>query len=254
VSVSTDDAARQIYDRLWADASERLVSGAISIDQHLAEREADRRRGVTLIARPGPTVRPQLAELIGELRAQEPEQHFYRPDELHVTIMTLVSASETFDLSGTPLADYEAILAELFARSCPLRINFRGVTASPGAVLVQGFVAGDRLNQLREEIRRELEHAGLGENLDTRYRIVTAHATIMRFRAPLRAPQQLAARLGAARERDFGSTLVERIDFVFNDWYMSHDRVRALATYQLRTKNKEQRTNSYEPRTENREP
>jgi 2'-5' RNA ligase len=228
------DGARQIYDRMWADARERLASGAAAIDRQLAEREADRRRGITLIARPGPAAGARIAELIDELRAQEPEQHFYRPGELHVTVMTLVSASESFDLSRTPLAAYEAILAGLLACNCPFRINFRGVTASPGAVLVQGFVAGDHLNQLREQIRRNLEHAGLGQGLDTRYRIATAHATIMRFRAPLRDPQQLAARLGAARERTFGSTLVDRIDFVVNDWYMSHDRVRALASYPLR--------------------
>ena len=246
--MSTNDAARQIYDQLWADASVRLAAGAVAIDRHLAEREADRRRGITLIARPGPAAGARIAELIGELRAQEPEQHFYRPDELHVTVMTLVSASETFDLSHTPLAAYKAILAGLFARSCPFRINFRSVTASPGAVLVQGFVAGDRLNQLREEIRRELERAGLGESLDARYRIVTAHATIMRFRAPLRDPRQLAAQLCAARERTLGSTQVDPIDFVFNDWYMSHDRVRVLATYPLRA------DTNREPRTENREP
>jgi 2'-5' RNA ligase len=231
--MSTRDAAQQVYDQLWAEISERLAIGAVAIDHHLSKREADRRRGITLIARPGPQAAARIAGLIGELRAQEPEQYFYRPDELHVTVMTLVSASDSFDLSRTPLAAYQSILAEQLAQLCPFRIDFSGVTASPGAVLVQGFVEGDRLNQLREAIRRELGRAGLGESLDTRYRIVTAHTTVMRFRSPPRDPQQLAERLRAARERDFDSTLVDRLDFVFNDWYMSHDRVRVLATYPL---------------------
>jgi 2'-5' RNA ligase len=232
--VPTDDAARQVYDRLWDEINERLAAGAVAIDRHLLEREADRRRGITLIARPGPQAAARIAGLIGELRAQEPEQYFYRPDELHITIMTLVSASDSFDLNHTPLAAYQSILAGLLAQFCPFRIDFRGITAGPGAVLVQGFVESDRLNQLREAIRCDLGRADLGENLDTRYRIVTAHTTVMRFRAPLRDPQQLAVRLRAARERDFDSALVDRLDFVFNDWYMSRDRVRVLATYPLR--------------------
>jgi len=231
--MSSGDVARQVYDQLWAEIGERLAAGAVAIDRHLSEREADRRRGITLIARPGPQATERIAGLIGELRAQEPEQYFYRPDELHVTVMTLVSASDSFDLSRTPLAAYQLILAGLLAQFRPFRIDFRGVTAGPGAVLVQGFAEGDRLNQLRETLRRALGRAGLGESLDTRYRIVTAHTTVMRFRAPLRAPQQLTMRLRAARKRDFDSTPVDRLDFVYNDWYMSHDRVRVLATYPM---------------------
>jgi 2'-5' RNA ligase len=228
------DAAQQVYDRMWAEASERLAAGAITIDRQLVERGADRRTGISLIARPDRAAATQIAELLNELRAQEPEQHFYRLDELHITILSLISASATFDLSRVPLAAYKAILAELFAQSCPFQIEFKGITASPGAVLVQGFIEGDHLNQLRQAIRCALERSGLGESLDTRYRIVTAHMTAVRFRAPLRDPQQFAARLAGVREGVFGSTLVDRIDFVFNDWYMSHDRVRVLATYPLK--------------------
>src|SRR6185295_16432147 len=115
--MSSDDAAQQIYERLWAETSGPLATGAITLDKQLVERAADRRRGITLIARPGPAAITRIA----------------------------------------------------------------------------GFVEGDRLNQLREAIRSALGRAGLGESLDARYRIVTAHATIMRFRVPLRNPPQLAA-------------------------------------------------------------
>src|SRR5262245_11622667 len=104
------DAAQQIYDQMWAEASERLTAGTVTIDPHLSARQDDRRTGITLIARPGPAVTRQIARLLDELRAQEPEQHFYRPDELHVTVMTLISASESFSLSHTLLAAYQVIL------------------------------------------------------------------------------------------------------------------------------------------------
>jgi 2'-5' RNA ligase len=128
---------------------------------------------------------------------------------------------------------YRSVFAELFERIHRFRIIFRGITASAGAVLIQGYVEGDYLNKIRDMIRSELQCAGLAENLDVRYKIATAHSTIMRFRSQPRDIQKLIARLHTARDCDFGSTMVDQIDFVFNDWYMSHDRVEVLATYHL---------------------
>ena len=39
--------------------------------------------------------------------------------------------------------------------------------------------------------------------------------------------------LDAARTRDLGTFRVEQVEFVFNDWYMSHDVVRVLETFDL---------------------
>jgi 2'-5' RNA ligase len=232
-SDTPNNTVAQVYDQLWDEASARFAAGAPQLDRHLLCRAADQRNGITLIARPSADVLEQIGELAAELRALEPEQYFYRPDELHITVLTLVSASESFQLERAPLARYHAALGELFGRARPFRIRFRGVTASPSAVLIQGYVDDDYLNQLRQAIRRELGRVGLADSLDTRYRIVTAHATIMRLRAQPRDLAKLARLVGAARERDFGSARIDRIEFVANDWYMAHDRVKLLACYSL---------------------
>ena len=228
-------AASQIYDRLWEEALCQFAAGEAQIDTHLLHRQADRRTGITLIARPSAEVVERIAELATELRAIEPEQYFYQPDELHVTVMSLISASESFDLNQAPIAAYQAVLGELFSQARPFTIRFRGVTASSDAVLIQGYVDDDYLNQLREAIRWRLGGAGLAGSLDTRYRIVTAHTTMMRFRARPHHLPSLVRQLRLAREREFGSALVERIDLVVNDWYMANDRVQLLACYPLQS-------------------
>ncbi len=74
---------------------------------------------------------------------------------------------------------------------------------------------------------------GLAEALDRRYRIVTAHSTILRFaRQPQNLPE-LVQFLQAARARDFGTFEIDHVDFVLNDWFMSHDKVVVLARYPL---------------------
>jgi len=229
----TSSIEQPVYERMWAEAAGRFARGQVQVDQHLLRRAADRRTGITLIARPSAATIARVGELVAELRGQEPGQYYYRPDELHITVLTLVSASESFALGQAPIAAYQAALGHIFEHASPFRLHFRGVSASPGAVVIQGYADGDRLNLLREPIRQALARAGLAGGLDTRYRIVTAHTTFMRFQAQPADLARLARQLRAARERDFGSTLVERIEFVANDWYMSHDRVQVLAAYHL---------------------
>ncbi len=35
------------------------------------------------------------------------------------------------------------------------------------------------------------------------------------------------------RNRDFGISEINRVDFVINDWYMSYDKVRVLDSFRL---------------------
>lgn len=206
----------------------------VEVDPYLQQLEDDRRRGISLVVRPEPQVSQRFFALLNRIRQLEPDQYFYRPGEFHVTVMTLVSSSVGFSLDGKEVEAYHSVFARLFKQWRPFFIRFRGLTASPAAVLAQGYADNDYLNQLRAAIRRELGLVGLAGSLDTRYRIVTGHVTLIRFRSQLRDSGRLLALLGAAREQDFGTSQVSQVDFVENDWYMSEDKVRVLRRYALR--------------------
>jgi hypothetical protein len=92
------------------------------------------------------------------------------------------------------------------------------------------------LNDLRTATRQALQPAGLAETLDARYKIITAHVTLMRFKTPPRDLSRLAAALTAAHQRNFGVSVIKQLEFVVNDWYMSQDKVQLVATYPLRPK------------------
>lgn len=226
--------SQQVYDRLWAEATASLAGGTVKVDPHLQQLEGDRRRGISLIARPGREVSQQFSAMIDSIRQHEPDQYFYRPGDFHVTVMTLISAAVQFDLAQAAVETYHSVFARLFNQHRPFIIRFRGLTASPAAVLAQGYVDDNYLNRLRAAIRQELRTVGLAGSLDTRYRIVTSHVTLMRFRSQPRNSQRLLALLGAARRQDFGAAHVSQVDFVENDWYMSEDKVRVLRPYPLR--------------------
>ena len=148
-------------------------------------------------------------------------------------MLTLVRAAEGFDLGKVPVGVYDRVSRGLFPRFHPFHIRFHGISATAESMLAQGYVEDDDLNAIRDAVRRELAGVNLAHLLDVRYRVVAAHSTVMRYRAPLRDPARLPAALSAARDRDFGTDVVDRVYFVVNDWYMSCRRLKVLAEYPL---------------------
>ena len=64
--------------------------------------------------------------------------------------------------------------------------------------------------------------------------LVTAHMTLVRFATPLREPERFVAALAAARQSDFVSTTVGRLERVFGDWFHTAAFEQLIASFQLR--------------------
>jgi 2'-5' RNA ligase len=222
------------YDEIWEKAEAAFAANAVSLDGHLLDKAQDRRRGATLLIRPSAAVAGSIAEVLAEIAASEPRQYYYGPQELHVTVLSLFTGTEQPQPFFAELPRYREAIDGILAATPYFTIRFDGLTASPAAVLVQGFPEDRTLHDLREALRTAIHAIGLGQNLDRRYRISTAHMTAARFCRPLRDPAGLAGLLRSRRRYDFGVSRVEAIELVQNDWYMSHDRVVPLHTYALR--------------------
>lgn len=228
-----NESLQDQYDSIWAGAQEAFHAGAPALDMQLLDKTGDRRRSATLLIRPAPAVTARVAETLDQLAAMEPGQYYYRPDELHVTVLSLWTGTPEPEPYFAKLATYCAAIEKALAGVRPFSIDFDGLTASPAAVLVQGFPRSLALNDLRDRLRSEIGAAGLGHTLDGRYRISAAHMTAVRFCRPPQDLPRLAAVLQTLRRCPFGATHVAELQLVANDWYMSHDRVRVLATYPL---------------------
>lgn len=225
-----------VYETLWQQALTHFLNGQVEIDDFLAGRRPDHRLGLTIIARPSPEVTDHLTAVIRRVAEVEPEQYFYRPGDLHFTILSLFTATEQWQPYFLHLPEYLAAVDEVLTQTRRFTIALRGVTATPGAVLAQGFPCDETLSELRNRLREALHRHHLGHGLDARYRIVTAHLTMMRFRRQPVALPQLMALLQAYREYPFGETPIEALYVVKNDWYMTAEKVEVLAAYRLLSK------------------
>jgi 2'-5' RNA ligase len=197
------------YDAMWARAIDAVAAGAIDIDPQLTK-GPDPRRGLTLIARPGPALAARFDHLLDALTDAEPDQYRCAAADMHVTMLSLITVADHPSPELARLDDYHAAVDAALAGIGPFAIDFTGITVSRAAVVAQGFPRDATLATLRERLRRELHARGCDASLDVRYRLVTAHATLLRFAAPL------------------GALRVDEVELVVNDWYMSSGSLRRV--------------------------
>jgi 2'-5' RNA ligase len=231
--MSATSPADGIYDRLWAEAESAFQSGRVEVDPYLDNRANDRRLGLTVIGRPKPAVSERFISFLNQVKRIAPEQHFYRGDEFHLTILSLFTATEAFEPHWENRAAYRAAVDQALQAGQAFAVRYQGITASKSAVMIQGFSTGPQLNQLRNKLRQALRDASLGGGLDERYAIDTAHTTALRFKSRPVNPAGLLALLRQYRTTDFGTSSFSELQLVKNNWYMSHDRVAVLARYSL---------------------
>lgn len=224
---------RAHYDAMRAAALPQLARGGAELDALLDAGPADTRRGLTLLARPPALVAAALAPVLAELRSLEPTQYYYPTADLHLTVLSLLSCAPGFTLAAIEPGAYCRLVAEALRDMPPLRLVFDGLTASPGGILLQGFPQDEGLAELRARLRTVFQHSGLVQSIDHRYRLQTAHLTLVRFRRPLHSPAQLATMLSQYRQYYFGEAELDALELVFNDWYQRASHTVLLEKYRL---------------------
>ena len=225
--------AAPTYERLWRATVPAFGRNEFKVDHHLTNKSGDSRRGLTLAFRPCEAVKEAVERFRRELSAAAPGQYFYHPDELHVTVLAIIPGSEDWREKMPHLAACQTIIDPVVRRYRKFTVSFRGVTASPGAVMIQRFPKGDTLAGIRDSLREMLLREGLGDQLDARYKINTAHLTLMRFSHGATDGRRLLDLLEANRTVDFGETEVAGLKLISGDWYASANIVRTVQEYQL---------------------
>jgi 2'-5' RNA ligase len=221
------------YDQLWSSHADLVSVGKINIDPILANKGSDHRRGYTVIARPSATTCESVTSFIHQLRVLEPNQYYYDPAELHVTILSLFTATNDFERNAAQFDLYREAVDAALAHVPEFSLEFRGIALTQDALMIQGFPDSAVLNDTREALRKELHLRHLGAGVDGRYRLETAHMTVVRFQNPLISGHALVQFLENFRNHSFGRTQVGEVQLVQNDWYMSRSIVEILKRYQL---------------------
>ncbi len=220
------------YDALREAALPRLACGEVELDP-LIDSAQDTRRGITLLTRPPAHITAAIAEMMADFRLTEPEQYYYPPADIHLTILSIISCYPNFKLNEIDPATYSSTLRQIIQLIPAFRITYQGLTTSTGGILVQGFPQSNGLDELRSAIRFAFQNYDFQHSIDSRYKIHTAHSTIIRFKKSLRSPLNLLAKLKKYEHHFFGVFEVNKLELVYNDWYQRAENTVVLDEYLL---------------------
>ena len=221
------------YDQLHKKSSEAILSGNYSTDSDI-QNESDSRFGITLLIRPNEEIKANIQLFLNELQEIDPTQYYYPDSDIHITVMSIISCSEEFSLNQISPNDYIEMICKSMVDVDRIRIQFKGVTASSSAIMIQGFPTDETLNNLRDKLRENFKNSTLQQSIDSRYTISAAHSTVMRFQEKLQNPEKLIEITEKFRDFDFGELTVKKLELVYNDWYQRKGNTKILGEFGLR--------------------
>ena len=219
------------YTNLYHDAVNKIKTDTYETDRLMDV--PDRRFGLTLITHPAFSVRNNIQQFLDELKVAEPDQYYYRDSDIHVTILSIISCYVGFDLSQVSVNDYIELIKKSIAGQQRFEIIFRGVTASPSCVMIQGFLSDSTLNDIRDCLRSSFKNSVLQQSIDKRYPLQTAHSTVVRFRTSFTKKDTFLQILENYRNYNFGTVTVDLLELVYNDWYQRKENVKVLYKFCL---------------------
>ena len=222
----------KLYQDLYNESCKKILNEDYSIDLNI-DNPSDKRFGLTVIIKPQMEIQKNIKSFLNELKNIEPEQYYYSNADLHVTVLSIISCYEGFNLEDINVNDYSKIITESLAAINEFEIEFKGITASDSAVLIQGYPNAKTVDQIRENLRINFRKSSLQSSIDSRYTLTTAHITVLRFREKLNDVSQFINYLEKYKDYNFGTSKVNTLHLVYNDWYQREEIVQKLAEFKI---------------------
>ncbi|TPN85124.1 2'-5' RNA ligase family protein [Aquimarina algicola] len=206
------------YKELYDHSISKISSDNYEID-NLIDSDKDNRFGITLLIRPPIEIKEEIQKFIKEIKRIEPNQYYYPNSDIHITVMSIISCYDGFDMKTIDLKKYIELTQKCLLEKREFSITFKGITASPSGIMIRGFMNTNELNDIRDRLRKEFKNSNLEQSLDKRYSIQTAHSTIIRFKTKLSQKEKFLKALDKNINYNFGAFKVNKFELVFNDWY-----------------------------------
>ncbi|MDO3693311.1 mutarotase [Wenyingzhuangia sp. chi5] len=220
------------YKKLYDESIIKIIADDYQIDT-LIENPNDLRFGITLVIRPSEEVKSNIQLFLNELKSVEPHQYYYQNGDIHITVMSIISCYQGFELNTINVEEYVKIIKKSLEGFSATKIQFKGITASPSCILVQGFMENDVINNFRNRLRENFKVSSLEQSIDKRYAIQTAHSTVVRFKKKFTCKNDFLKIIEKYRNVDFGSFEVSAIELVYNDWYQREKKVKKLTVFKV---------------------
>jgi 2'-5' RNA ligase len=157
----------------------------ICIDELLAQEVnlpgTDQRYGVNLIAYPPDQVAEYIASIQDYLRAKEPNQYYYPPEEFHFTFLVICSR-RTSNEANSIGARVRSHVASIMSNIVGPEVYCSGIFCNKTACILNLNSTNNQLERSRELVTEHLRKLDI--EIVPRYSPESGHITFMRYLSP----------------------------------------------------------------------
>ena len=184
--------------------------------------DTDRRMGISLLIRPTNAIKHEVQSLLEKIKETEPSQYYYPIQDIHVTLFDLITAKQDFNYTNKQINVFKEITQLSLNNTNKFKINFDGIIASDGAIIVKGYY-DKQMDEIRQRLRKEI----LNHNLknDERYTTKSCHMTIARFSKNIQERKKLIDFIKKHNRHAFGQMEVSEIELIYHNWYDSKKEI-----------------------------
>lgn len=205
-----------LYSNISSDGINKIFHKEESIDYWLNNIDKDTRMGIAVLARPNDNIKYKIQGVENELKKIEENQYYYPKDNLHTTLFSIIVSKENFKYTQNQIEMYNEIINKILKEIKKFKINFKGIIASDGAVIVKGYYK-EELEYFRRKLKKEILEHGL--ELNEKYITNSSHITISRFKESLKNREKFIKFIEEHNNYDFGEVDVSEIELTYHSMY-----------------------------------
>ena len=220
------------YDNLYRASIKKIMDDNYEVDK-LINSPLDNRFGITLLIRPSNDIKNNIQKILNKFKSIDPNQYYYKNSDIHITVMSIISCYDGFQLEHIDVSEYIHLISKSLIKNPNIKIEFKGITASPSCIMIQGFMNNNFLNLIRNNLRDNFKNSNLQQSIDERYTIQTAHTTVIRFQNEIQNKPEFLKMIERFRNYTFGSFKVKNLELVYNDWYQKEKQVKKLHFFNI---------------------
>src|SRR5687768_7812466 len=126
---------KEHYNHLYINSFEKIKNDEYTTD-NLINSFSDNRFGITVLIRPSLDVKNKIQDFLNELKKSNPNQYFYPNSDIHITVLSIISCYDGFNLKSISIPEYIKIIQKSIEDINGFEIHFQGITASNSAAMI----------------------------------------------------------------------------------------------------------------------
>ena len=111
------------YKKLYNESINKISSDNYQID-NLIDSEKDKRFGLTLLIRPSNEIKKEIHKFLKKIKEIEPNQYYYPNSDIHITVMSIISCYNDFDMSKIDIQKYIELTKKCLLKGIDLNIGY----------------------------------------------------------------------------------------------------------------------------------